>query len=49
MDQQAEYPEEPIYETEEPIYESGQGQEYDGATLAPPLESALGKYLREYR
>ena len=49
MDQQAEYPEEPIYETEEPIYESGQGQEYDGATVAPPLESALGKYLREYR
>ena len=42
MDQQAEYPEEPIYEPEE-------GQEYEGATVAPPLEGAFGKYLREYR
>ena len=42
MDQQAEYPEEPIYEPEEV-------QEYEGATVAPPLESAFGKYLREYR
>ena len=42
MDQQAEYPEEPIYEPEEV-------QDYEGATVAPPLESAFGKYLREYR
>ena len=42
MDQQAEYPEEPIYEPEEV-------HEYEGATVAPPLESAFGKYLREYR
>ena len=42
MDQQAEYPEEPIYEPEEV-------QEYENATVAPPLESAFGKYLREYR
>ena len=42
MDQHAEYPEEPIYEPEEV-------QEYEGATVAPPLESAFGKYLREYR
>ena len=42
MDQQAEYPEEPIYEPEEV-------QVYEGATVAPPLESAFGKYLREYR
>ena len=43
MDQQAEYPEEPIYEPEE-------GLEYeDSSVVAPPLEGAFGKYLREYR
>ncbi|MDA9962459.1 terpene cyclase/mutase family protein [Opitutales bacterium] len=39
MDQEAEYPEEiPMGE-----------EEYDHVTVAPPVESALGKYLREYR
>ena len=43
MDQQAEYPEEPLYEPEEELeYE-------DSSVVAPPLESAFGKYLREYR
>ena len=43
MDQQAEYPEEPLYEPEEEL-------EYgDDSIVAPPLESAFGKYLREYR
>ena len=41
MDQQAEYPEEPIYEPEEV-------QEYENATVAPPLE-CLWQILREYR
>ena len=39
MDQEAEYPEEiPMEEAE-----------HDHVTVAPPVESALGKYLREYR
>ena len=42
MDQQAEYPEEPIYEPQGELV-------YEDATVAPPLESAFGKYLREYR
>jgi len=43
MDQQAEYPEEPLYEPEEEL-------DYENSpVVAPPLESAFGKYLREYR
>ena len=43
MDQQAEYPEEPLYEPEEELdYENS-------SVVAPPLESAFGRYLREYR
>ena len=39
MDQEAQYPEDIPMEEEE----------YDHVTVAPPVESALGKYLREYR
>ncbi len=39
MDQEAQHPEDIPMEEEE----------YDHVTVAPPVESALGKYLREYR
>ena len=39
MDQEAQYPEDIPMEEEE----------HDQVTVAPPVESALGKYLREYR
>ena len=43
MDQQAEYPEEPLYEPEEEV-------NYDDPLVAaPPLEGAFARYLREYR
>ena len=43
MDQQAEYPEEPLYEPkEEANYD-------DPLVAAPPLEGAFARYLREYR
>lgn len=44
MDQQAEYPEEPIYEPE-----NEEELDYGGTAVAPPLEGAFAKYLREYR
>ena len=43
MDQQAEYPEEPLYESEDAVSYD------DPLVVAPPLEGAFSRYLREYR